>query len=158
MSLTIETGAKVTGADSYASVSEFNTYVDQTGITLSGDEEELLRQAMAYIEGLAFKGYKLTKAQPLQWPRGNVILDGYYVDATEIPTLLKEAQMEVAIAVDQGNNPLAAIDRLTKREKVGEIEVEYMDGASSATRLLAVQNKLKKLTLSNSGITVPVTR
>ena len=66
--------------------------------------------------------------------------------------LLKEAEMELCIALDGGVNPLANQDRETRKEKVGELEVEYAPSSAAITYLTAVQAKLKKLVLPTARI------
>lgn len=149
--ITVETGTGSSTANSYISAADFETYATDRDITLTGDSAVLLITAMDYIEQQPFKGTKGTDAQALQWPRYGVFIDSYYVDSDEIPQLLKDALCEVAIGVDAGNNPLLTEDRATKKEKVGDIEVEYMDGARNATYLKAAENKLQKLLKAGSG-------
>lgn len=157
MATIVEDGTIVAGANSYASDAELTTYATDRGITITGTNAVLLLQAMDYIEQKNFKGNKGTDAQPLQWPRWGVYVDGYYVSEDTIPDALKEAQMETALGIDAGTNPLASVSRETVREKVGEIEVEYKSTAYDSTRLKAVDNKLYKL-LKNNGINSMVTR
>lgn len=149
--IVVEDGTGLTNSNSYISETDFEAYASDRGITLTGDTNNLLIQAMDYIEAQPFKGYKNTEAQALQWPRGNVTIDGFYIDTTEIPQLLKDALCETAMGVDVGNNPLATEDRATKREKVGDIEVEYMDGARNSTYLKAAESKLSKLLKAGSN-------
>jgi len=149
--ITVETGTGSASSNSYISAADFETYASDRDITLNGDSAVLLITAMDYIEQQPFKGLKGTDAQALQWPRYGMSIDGYYVDNDEIPQLLKDALCEVAIGVDAGNNPLLTEDRATKKEKVGEIEVEYMDGARNSTYLKAAENKLQKLLKAGSG-------
>ena len=155
--IVIEDGTGKTDSNSYASEPELTTYATDRGITISGTNAVLLIQAMDYIEQQSFKGNKGTDTQALQWPRWGVVVDSYYVSNDSIPDLLKEAQMEVALGIDAGNNPLASVSRETKREKVGEIEVEYMDRAYDSTHLKAVDNKLRKL-LKHGGMNAVVIR
>jgi len=157
--IVVEDGTGLTNSNSYISEADFSTYATDRGVTISGTPAALLIQAMDYIEQQIFKGYKNTEAQALQWPRGNVTIDGYYIDTDEIPLLLKDALCEVAIGVDGGNNPLADEGRATKKEKVGDIEVEYMDGARNTTYLKAAESKLTKLLKAGSmGISARVIR
>jgi len=153
MALVIEDGTGKTDSNTYASEAEFVAYAAARGVTVANNitDEQLLITAMDYIEQQPFKGFKNTKEQALQWPRSNVKIDGYYVDTDEIPLLLKEAQMENALGIDAGNNPLATEGRSTKREKVDVIEVEYMDGSRTSTYLVAAESKLSKLLKSGSG-------
>ncbi len=140
-----EDGTGLTTSNSYASEAELSTYATDRGVTVSGTAAVLLIQAMDYLEQQPFKGVKGSDDQALQWPRWGVDIDGYSVDTDAIPTILKEAQIEIALGVDGGDNPLAKEERSTKREKVGDIEVEYMDGARNYVYLKAADNKLRKL-------------
>lgn len=150
-----EDGTAKTNSNTYALEADLTTYASDRGITLTAADDpakaQLLIQAMDYIEEQPFKGNKGSDAQALQWPRWGVVVDGYYVDTDAIPDRLKEAQMEVAIGIDGGNNPLANEDRSTKKEKVGDIEVEYMDSARNYTYLKAAETKLQKLLRTGSG-------
>lgn len=141
----VENGSIVANANSYVSEAELTTYATDRGITLTGTANQLLITAMDYIEQQNFKGNKLTKDQSLQWPRYNVWIDGFPVDDDEIPTLLKESQMEAALAVDSGNSPTSTVEQTVKREKLDVMEVEYMDGSTSVPFNRALEAKLTKL-------------
>lgn len=149
--IVVETGSGSASANSYVSEADFSTYATDRGVTIAGTDAVLLIQAMDYLEQQPFKGIKGSDAQALQWPRYGVFIDGYWIDTDEIPQLLIDAQCEIAIGIDGGNNPLANVDRETKREKVGEIEVEYMDGARDSVYLAAAESKLAKLLMNGSG-------
>lgn len=158
MSLITEDGTQVSGAVSYASEAELNVYADSQGISIAGDESELLLRASIYVETLNFLGNKLTKAQRMQWPRSGVIIDGFTIETDEIPQLLQDLQMEVAISIDGGIDPLGVVSRATKKEKVGDIEVEYSDQASQADvnpKIYAMANKLIGI---GGGISIPIYR
>lgn len=154
----VEDGSIVTGANSYISEAELTTYATDRGVTISGANDALIIQSMDTLEQSSFKGDISTEDQPLQWPRLNVVIDGYYVDSDEIPQLLKDSQAEIALAVDAGNNPLSPVPRATKKTKVGSIEVEFMDGASNTVKSPAINNKLNKLTKSGGGLSVKAVR
>ena len=145
----IEDGTGKSNSNSYVTETELGTYASDRGKTLNATTDalkvEILIQAMDYLESRNFIGDKNTEDQALQWPRVNAILDGYYIDTDEIPTLLKESQMEYAISIDAGTNPLASEGRETRREKVGSIEVEYAATARSSTYIKAAETKLAKL-------------
>jgi hypothetical protein len=141
----VETGAGLTNSNSYVSESDLATYASDRGITITGTAAVLIIQAMDYLESRQFLGTKSDIDQALQWPRFGVEVDAYYVDSDEIPTLLKQAEMEICIAIDGGVNPLANLGRETKREKVGDLEVEYAVGARPDTYLTAAEAKLRKL-------------
>lgn len=150
MSVVVEDGTIVSGANSYVSTTELSTYAANRGLTIAGDTTELLIQAMDYIESLEFIGIRWTKDQPLLWPRVYVYIDGYYQDVTHIPIQLKEGQMEVALAIDAGNGPLIDLDPQVSRERVGDLEVEYMKGTFSVTTVRKINAKLRKI-LANGG-------
>ncbi len=150
--IVIEDGTGKTNSNSYVTEAELTTYATDRGITLNAADDAakaiLLIQAMDYIESLNFIGDKYSEAQALQWPRSGAFIDGYSVDVDSIPTLLKQAQMENAIGIDGGVNPLANVSRETIKEKVGDIEVEYAAGALSQTYLKAAETKAEKLVKS----------
>lgn len=148
--IVVEDGSNVSGANSYVTVSELTSYAIARGVTLTTDAERLIVNAMDYLESLNFVGYKYNETQPLQWPRGNVYIDGYYVGSDSIPQALKDAQMAICLEKEAGNDQLSTIERETISETVGSISVTYKTGSSSAPLSRAVNAKLKKL-LANSG-------
>ncbi len=109
---------------------------------------------MDYIESLSYIGTKYTATQGLQWPRSNVYIDGYLFAYNDIPQELINAQMQVAMAIDVGNGPLATIARATKRERVGELEVEYTAGADSVAIVRTINAMLWKLLSNGAGFKV----
>lgn len=141
----VETGAGLTNSNSYVSEADLATYAADRGVTVTGTAAVLIIQAMDYLESRQFLGTKSDITQALQWPRFGVEVDAYYVDADEIPTLLKQAEMEICISIDGGDDPLTNLSRETKREKVGDLEVEYAVGARPDTYLTAAEAKLRKL-------------
>lgn len=143
--IVIEDGSQVAGANSYATEAELTTYATDRGVTISGTASVLLVQAMDYIESRNYQGFKASSTQPLVWPRYGVMVDGYQLASDEIPQLLKDAQLETAISIDSGDNPTATIGRTTKREKLGDLELEYADSASAGNTYRAINSKLSKL-------------
>ena len=110
MALTLITTAGATNSNSYATVSEANTYhdsireqADQTWSALhDGKKERLLAMATRLIdEHFVFLGYKKNHDQALQWPRVGVLKDGKYsqalfdhLDRDTIPDFVKKATAE----------------------------------------------------------------
>ncbi len=97
----IEDGTVVPGANSYVTEAELTTYAADRGITLTAATDVLLIKAMDYIESLSFIGSKGSKGQPLQWPRSNVYIDGFYFVPTTIPPALQTGQIATALAMIQ---------------------------------------------------------
>ena len=146
MTIIVEDGSIVANADSYVSVANYTTWADARGIEYDSSvlENQILR-AMDYIETLRFIGQKSTKAQPLQFPRVGVVVDGYELDYNEIPEQLKKAVFESIKAESDGNSQLADVERTTLREKVGEIEVQYAPNSNSSVSVVAINKALYKL-------------
>ena len=158
MTTVVETGAIVAGANSYISDADFATYASNRGITVSGVAAQLLLKAALYVETLSFIGSKRTKEQDMQWPRYDVYIDGFTIDSNEIPTLLKDLQAEVALAVDAGNNPLSTVPRAVKKQKVDVIEIEYADNASPFVRNRKIKALERKITYSTEGLSFRTNR
>lgn len=151
MTITVETGAIVTNANSYISTADFTTYATARGYSLVSGAETLLIQAMDYLESQRFIGVKYTEDQALQWPRSGAYIDGYLFAYDDIPQQLINAQCEIAMAIDAGNGPLEDISKQTKREKVGPLEVEYATGAAPFTINRKITNALWKLLLGGGS-------
>ena len=151
--ITVETGTGATNSTSYVAVATLTTYIAERNITLggtNGDSSEILIKSMDFLEQQRFIGTKNTKAQALQWPRFGVVVDSYFIDSDEIPLLLQEAQMEFAISIDLGTDPMAPVSRETKKEKVDVITVEYTDSARAVTFIKSASEKLHKLVRNNN--------
>ena len=154
MAIIVENGTGVADANSYVSEADLTAFATSRGITLTQDEDILLLIAMDYIESLNFKGLKVERNQALQWPRVDVYYDNYYADSNVIPNELKNALMQCAIAVDQGNDPAQDLVRSVKRQKVGSLEVEYMDGSITSVKNRRILNSIRKLLASGGNMSV----
>jgi hypothetical protein len=132
MALTVEDGSVVSGADSYISLSDADTYHEDrdnsTWAALTDDAKEAgLRRATQYIDShyrMRFKGTKATSGQPLAWPRSNVDdEDGNIISSDSIPAALPTATAEVAVVIPETQEITQA--KSLKRVKAGSVEVEY---------------------------------
>ena len=123
--------AVVVGTDSYATEAELLAYATARGITISGDQTQLLIRAMDYLENQRFIGYKAASDQALQWPRTGVVIDGWDIDSTVTPNKVKVAQMEVALSMDADSDPMAVTDPDIKTQSVGTISITYQDNSST---------------------------
>ena len=92
------------GTDTYATLVEANAYA--SALPFPGDwatatdpaKENALKTAAIWLDTLRFKGIRTTYAQVMEWPRvGMFDRDGFVVSATAIPTLVKQAQSELAL-------------------------------------------------------------
>lgn len=152
MTLIIEDGSVVTGADSYITEAEYQTWADArfgaSRSTAPADDaaaEVLILRAMDYFEELNFLGMKYSEDQELQWPRTDVCIDRFSISSNEIPSQVKRALYELTYVEETGEGELNTIERKTSREKIGELEVEYATGSSSRTFSPAVTRAIRKL-------------
>ena len=155
MALVVEDGSKVTGANTYITLAEFKAWADARGVNYSSDghvTENILR-AMDYIEELLFIGVKETRDQALQWPRVDVVIDGYALDVGEIPKELKNATYELVKAIIDGDNKLNPVERQVTKEKVDSLEVTYKSNAGMQRHTPAVTRALRKLIRSPMEVT-----
>ena len=157
MAIIVEDGTIVAGANSYVSEAELTAYASARGVTLTGNTEALLLNAMDYIESLSYIGTKVSSTQPLQWPRYNVVIDGYYFPNNEIPEILKSGLMQTAMAIDSGTDPLSPIERPLSSATVGPVSVSWEKGQTS-TLLRKVISQLRKLLTGMPGSSFPVYR
>lgn len=151
MALIIETGSGDNAeANSYATEAQMTAYADARGVTVAGDAEQLLLRSMDYAESMSFAGMKASRTQPLQWPRKNVQIDGYPVASDAIPAELVRAQIVTALAIDDGRDPMAAIEPGVKSETFDVFSTEYQDGAGTAAVNVDVSRAWAKLIGSNN--------
>lgn len=160
MALTVETGAIVPNADSYITLVDARTYAAARGITISatdGTAEIQLRKAFDYLESLrgSYKGVKVDTAQTAQWPRAYVTIDGIDLASNVIPTELKNAQVQLAAAVNSGIDimPTSTGTAFIKREKVGPIDTEYSEVVStSGVPIVRIVDALLAPLLNRQGV------
>ena len=152
MSLIVEDGSMVTGAESYLSVVEADAYFKNRGNVLWDGlglikREQALRQATDYLEIAChgnWRGRRTSLFQPLSWPRVDVADDGFQHPLDSIPKALKQACAELAVRAAEG--PLLADrEQGVVREKVGPLEVEYDTNSSQQKRFTIVLKMLQPL-------------
>lgn len=139
MTVTVEDGTGVAGANSYISLADAKTYAKDRGITLVDDDvklEQYMNKAVDYLESLRsdYKGAKAVSTNALQWPRTGVTIDRVVIASTTIPNELKYAQVELMIAINGGTDivPTATGDAFVTREKIGPIDTQYSEGVSTS--------------------------
>lgn len=175
MSLIVETGAIVAGAESYASVADANTYHANRGnaawdaLDDTDQKEPALRKATDYmlqVYRARWKGYRKSAVQALDWPRVSVYLEPFLVDGTGtypylvsdtiVPTEVKQACMELALRASAGEL-VADLTRSTLIERVGEITVTYDPNSPESARYRAVDAILMPY-LEGSALNMRVSR
>ena len=155
MALTIEDGSLVTGANSYVTAAEWDTWATDRGIShthSSSKIEEGILRAMDYFESLEFLGQKHEDTQSLQWPRDYVYIDGYSVESDEIPKEVKAAMYEATKMELDGNSPIKEQGRATLSEKIGDIQVTYRGNASMRKITPAFTHSIRKLVQAKNAV------
>jgi|DEB0MinimDraft_3_1074331.scaffolds.fasta_scaffold00398_2 hypothetical protein len=117
-------------ANTFADVADLVTYADDRGLTIpddTDDRERLLIKANDYLETLEkdFQGFRSFEDQPVTFPRDNISLHGDIISG-EIPTILLNAQCQLAVDIHGGLDLLASSEgREVAEEKVGSLMVKY---------------------------------
>ena len=154
-----------TSSDTYGTLAEATAYFEARGEAASWTgtdavKEAALRKGATYLDNLyrsKWKGLRVNRDQARAWPRSYAIdSDGYSVIADTIPAEVKNAQFEAAKLVISGVTLEATIDRAVKSERIGELAVEYMDGASLEAQYPQITNWLRDLVNGSAGISASV--
>lgn len=161
--ITAETGAGVSGANSYVTLAEVDAYLadyDQANEWRDSTKAEretailMAARAMQATYNGKWRGTRATSGQGLDWPRSNVEdNDGWSVSSTAVPQQVKDAQCELASrhrTESTGVLPdITGGDGTIKREmfKVGSLEeeTEYTGGKEQQTKYTVVEGILKPL-------------
>ena len=159
MTLIVEDGTAVAGAESYVSVADASLYWsnrnNQDWNSFS-NKEAALREATRYIDqAYEWVGVKKVPFQALGWPRLQrmwtwstaLLLPGIET----VPVLVKEATCELANEARTGR--LAEVLERGGQilsERVGSLEVTYAPGAPGNKRYVFVDLLLKDLIISKN--------
>ena len=159
MTLIVEDGSIVTGAESYISVSDASNYHTVRGntawaaLTTDALREAALRRATDYMEQVyrsRWQGYKVNEDQALDWPRYDVEVEGYAVDSDIVPTEIKNACAELALRASAADlNPDLTQGVLS--EQVGSIQVTYDKASPQFTRYRAIDAILSPYLKAGGG-------
>lgn len=167
MSLIVEDGSVVAGAESYISVADATSYHSKRGnstwaLLTTAQMEEALRRATDYmtqVYRIKWLGSLVSGTQSLDWPR--VIAsraDGALVASDSVPNDVMNVCAELALKAGAGELAPDLGRRVTK-EKVDVIEVEYADYGTEYVRFRAIDNMLAPyLALGSSGVIRKVLR
>lgn len=120
--------------NNYASVSDLREFATARGYEIPADDsicEQLLMQAMDYLDSVNWKGSRSGPDQPLAWPRDGVFIDGEKVDKSTVPIRIKQAQCRLAVEAQETDlNPTQSGGAVTLERVEGAVTVQY-DGASN---------------------------
>jgi len=167
MTIVVEDGTGVAGANSYASVEYANAYHSSRGNALwtetstspdQGKAAALIRatQAIDATYRHRWPGSRTDgRDQALAWPRTGVEdSEGDAIASDEIPTELKDAVCEAALRelIEAGSMiPDLDYGGAIKRVKAGTAEVEFQGGATANTSFQLIDGILAGLLGSGSA-------
>lgn len=124
-------------------------------------KEAALRKATDFMRQIyrsRWQGVKVDEDQALDWPRYDVVVEGYAIDSDIVPTEVKNACAELALRASAGDL-LADQSQGVIREKVGQIEVEYDRNSPQQARYSAIDAMLAPYLLAGgSGISMRIIR
>lgn len=129
--------AIVVGTNSYITRVEADTYWSDRANAVwaaasDAAKDAALYESAAYLDGhYSWIGTLEDTAQLLGWPRTGAT-DNEGRTVTGVPSKVEDSQAELALQALSGSlvPSQAKDDTRTKKEKVGEIEVEYFDNSS----------------------------
>ena len=155
MAIVVEDGTLVSGANSYITIAEFKSWADDRGITYGTDDaiSQQLYRAHDYFETLRFRGLKSDENQTMQWPRDQVLIDGYAVESNEIPKEEKLSIYELIKIEIDGDSKMAPSEREVTSEQIDSIKITYKDNAGMKRSTPALERALRKLVLPASEVT-----
>lgn len=159
MPLITEDGTGKPNAQSYASVESLKAYAKARGESVPSsipDCEALLMKAMDYMRGKDYVGDRATKEQALDWPRHNVVVEGFPYSSTELPRQVEQSQCALAIAaqtVDLLPNTPANTSGPISEETIGEITTRYANtGRISQVPAISKADVILRTILKRNGL------
>ena len=167
MALVVEDGTGRSDAESLCSVVAATAYHAARGAAAwaaltTEQKEQALRKAADYCEQVyreRWAGYRVNTTQALSWPRYEVpIKDSVsmnygglsYYASDAVPVIVANACASLALRA--ATTDLAPdVGRVTTRERVGEIEVEYAAGAVPYARYREIDLMLAPFLKGSAG-------
>lgn len=151
-------------ANAYAAVADGDTYFDErlqasawTGESDAAVKTRALIMATRRLDQETFVGYKNSTSQALEWPREDAYdRDGEEYTTTAIPTVIKHAMFEIALAFLNSNadssDPMAndGLERFD-RARVGPMYVD-VNHAHRATDLPDHVRRMLSHVLESQGL------
>lgn len=141
MTLIIEDGTGKPDAESYASAEDLALYAVKFGTVIPAgvpEQEALLRRAALAMDGMTWKGRKMSSEQALSWPRRGVELDCEIKPDNYLPARIQYGQMALAAEIHTDDiDPVDQRQGAVIRERVeGAVDVEYAPISNKSGRLL----------------------
>lgn len=176
MTLIVEDGTKVAGANSYATVAQADERQELLGDEIwpdldTSEKETFLIRATLFMTmryRLLWAGYRVSTTQALDWPRYQVTFvdgpgeyspfDSFYPNNV-VPTEIVNATIDVAVRISNGQDLLPDLGPPVLEETVGPITTKYARDARQIT-LFQTVDSLLSVFLKNAGSSymIPLTR
>ena len=135
----------------YVDTNDFDVWLKDRGLCISGNSVSLLFRAFDYIELQNYDGEKTEPDQLNEWPRSDFYIDGKIVPSSMVPNQVKNLQMRMAYDMDSGNDPTGVAEQRVKSQSVdGAVSVEYQDGSSKST--ISSQSRMLLAKLGVGGV------
>lgn len=154
----LNTIAGASNSNSYASVAQADAYFTERANDAwldldNAQKETALIKATAYMEAFyRWAGHRLTTIQSLSWPRYGVYVDGVYVDAATVPTVVTNACIELALKSTTGELVTDVDPLLIVEQTVDVITTKYSERRGSQVKYSYVDMMLSPVLLySGSG-------
>jgi hypothetical protein len=161
MTIVVEDGTLVTGANSYVTRDDAWDYAKARGVDLPACEDEIdaiIYKAMDYLESFSarFKGDRVDRDQALSWPRSGVVIESWPWTSEEIPRQVINAQLALIMEINAGVDPLNPTPStlpVIGEKIVGAVEVQYANpGKALKVSKTQPSRTLINLLLRNSGL------
>ena len=163
--LIVENGSIVLGANTYVTIADYTTYAEGFGVTVE-DTNAFRIQLIKAAQYIASKesqlmGDMVERYQPLSYPRNNLTdLDNFSWQNNEIPTLVKNCQMSLALDIQAGedlyNLSQSGSVGIKSEEVKGAVKVEYAVADSQRIARHSRSQSLLAALMVRGGLGVPL--
>jgi hypothetical protein len=153
VTLIIENGSIVAGADSFATRAEFIAYALKRGITVANDvaADAKLVKAFDFINGLesSLMGWLVSELQEGAYPRYGLLLQTFSIASTVVPKQAKQYQLSLALDLEAGIdifNPGPSASTPVRVNRVeGVVTQEFAVADSSPIMYQSLSNDLRRI-------------
>jgi len=163
--LIVENGSIVLGANTYVTIAEYIAYAEGFGVTVE-DTNAFKVQLIKAAQYIASKesqlmGDMVERYQPLSYPRNNLTdLDNFSWQNNEIPTLVKNCQMSLALDIQAGedlyNLSQSSSVGIKSEEVKGAVKVEYAIADSQRIARHSRSQSLLAALMVRGGLGIPL--
>ena len=145
-------------ADSYVSLADADAYWAKRGNeawanSLIPDKETALVRATSYADAeYGWRGCRASSTQALDWPRYDVVVDGYPLDGTTIPRQVQDAVCELALKALAGEIAPDVSPQQVTEQTVGPITRKFAEERNGGQKRYAyVDSLLRRLVTGGGG-------